>query len=42
MIVFIISIIVAIICYVVGKKRDIIKNSSEIIKQILWIEACVF
>lgn len=42
MIVFIISVIVAIICYVVGKKRAVLKNRFEIISNILWVEACVF
>lgn len=42
MIVFIISILVAIVCYVLGKKREIFKNNFEIAKHILWVEACVF
>ena len=42
MIVFIISIIVAIICYVIGKKRAVLKNNFIILRNILWVEACVF
>lgn len=42
MVICVISIIVAVICYVVGKKRVILKNNFEIITHILWIEACIF
>ena len=42
MIVYIISIMVAIICYVIGKRRSVLKNNFEIIRHILWVEACVF
>lgn len=42
MIVFIISIIVAIICYVIGKKRAVLKNNFITLRNILWVEACVF
>lgn len=40
--IFIISIIVAVICYVVGRKRAVLKNNLEILRHILWVEACVF
>ena len=42
MLIFSIIIIVAIVCYMVGKKRAVNKNNSEIVKQILWAEALIF
>lgn len=42
MMIFIIGVIVAIICYAIGKKRKTFKNDFEILKYILWVEACVF
>lgn len=42
MYIFIIIIFSALIGYWIGKKRAIKTNSRELIKSILWFEACVF
>lgn len=42
MIIYIAGIIAAVICFYTGKKRAVLKNNLEILRHILWVEACVF